>query len=417
MNVLVVTPYLPHPRAGNGTGVFLYGLLSRLALRHRVTLVSFCDEREAALAHDLRTLPITTHLVPRAKGRGSGSAVMIGLALLRMCQFALSVAFWEPYYVGKYRSRRMARLIGEITAREHFDIVQFEFAFMGQYGKYVRSGKTVLHEHDVAFRPAYRRFRKASSLFSRAAMYLEWCRWARYEPAIARRFDHVLTVTEQDTSLLRRLSGANHISYLPRGVDVPDRMPDPHLRDARSLLFVGTFAHHPNLDAARWLVSEIFPLVAALWPDATLSLVGPHPPDDLKALAGRFPGVSVLGYVDDVLPHLRKASAFVAPLRHGGGVKLKIIQAMANGIPVVTTNVGIEGIQGIGPGSVLLGSTPHSFADQVDRLFRDASLPAALATAGYAIAKKFYSWDSTVSRVEEVYSLIPRGKEASAGRA
>lgn len=406
MNIFIVSPYLPHPRALHGTGVFMFGLLQHLTQHHRVTLVSFCDDKEAVLADDLKTLPLDLHTIPRAKGRQSNILANAYLALKRLYQFILSVILWQPYYVRKFRDWRMARLIARITRQERFDIVQFEFAQMGQYEHYARSGKKILHEHDVTFRPAYRRYKKSRSLLKRGVMFLEWCRWARYEPALARHFDHVLTVTEQDNLLLRKLSRTNQISYLPRGVAIPDRIPKYERREPGSLVFVGTFAHHPNVDSAFWLLGEIFPLVLQKYPATILYIIGSDPPSGLYKLASENPGVRILGYVDDVVPYLRECAVFVAPLRYGGGVKLKIIHAMAQGIPVVTTRVGSEGIDGIEDDSFLLGNSSRKIAEGICALLDNPALARKVGENGYELVKQRYSWKSTSLRLEQIYHTV-----------
>src|SRR6185436_599841 len=103
--------------------------------------------------------------------------------------------------------------------------------------------------------------------------------------------------------------------------------------------FVGTYSHTPNVDAAMWLVSEIFPLVLKQRPDAGLLLIGKYAPEALRGMAERFPQVKVLGFVDDIGAQLSTASCFIAPLRFGGGVKIKLLHAIAAGIPVVTTRI------------------------------------------------------------------------------
>jgi hypothetical protein len=177
MKILIVSPYLPHPQCGHGTGVFVYGLLQQISRRHAVTLISFCDKQELILPNDLRTLPIKLYKVPRGKGAQSNLLWNVYLVSIRLFQLVRSIVFWQPYYVSKFRHTRMARLIERVTQEEPYDIVQFEFLQMAQCMKCIRSGKSVLHEYDVAFRPAYRRYKKATSLLIKAVMFIEWCRW------------------------------------------------------------------------------------------------------------------------------------------------------------------------------------------------------------------------------------------------
>lgn len=404
MNILVVTPYLPHPKSGHGTGVFMYGLLSRLAQRHRITVVSFCDEVEMRLAVDLQAIPIVLHCLPRTKGRQGGLWGNVALGLRRLTQFLLSIVLWQPYYVGKYKNTQMASLVRELTSREPFDIVQIEFAHLGQHRKNVRSGITFLHEHDVAYRPAYRRFKKAGNVIAKLALFIEWCRWARYEPELARTFDHVLTVTEQDRRLVRWLSGSDNVSYLPRGVDVPEQCPPFGLRQQHTLVFVGTFNHQPNVDAVEWLLRDIFPLILRSHPQTVLHIIGSNPSGKIVGMASLSPGVNLHGYVDDVLSYLDTCTVFIAPLRFGGGVKIKNLHAMSRGIPIVTTGIGVEGIDGAGPETILVGNSAEQLSQHVTRLFENPAQRSSIGNAGYELAKAQYGWGSVIDRLERIYS-------------
>lgn len=404
MKVLIVSPYMPHPLSGHATGVFMYGLLEHLTRRHEVTLVSFCDQQELALVEDLERLSLEVHAIPREKGLQKNILRTLYLASIRFFQFFYSILLWQPYYVGKYRHARLARLIERLTQETAFDIVQIEFAYMGQYVKHIRSGKTVLHEHDVAYRPAFRRYKKTESAIKKAIMLAEWCRWAYYEPKIARRFNHILCVTDRDRKLLEWLTGTRHISYLPRAVAVPDSPPPYESREPESILFVGSFSHHPNVDAAIWLGEEIFPLVVRQYPRATFYVVGPNPPPALQKIADTQPGIKILGFVDDVVPFLQRCSVFVAPLRYGGGVKVKILHAMAQGIPVVSTKVGIEGIDGIEPHSVPVAESAKPLAGHICALFKDRAHAAVVGRKGWETMQRRYSWEHTIGRLEDIYN-------------
>lgn len=406
MKILIVSPYLPHPLCGHGTGVFMYGLLRHLAPHHDLTLVSFCDKRELELASDVQKLPLKLFTVPRGKGVQKNLFVNLYLVSMRSLQLLRSVVFWQPYYVSKWRQPRMARLIRRLTSSGKYDIIQFEFPSMGQYVRFVRNGKTVLHEHDVAFRPAYRRFRNSKSVFRKIVMYVEWCRWALYEPRIVRQFDHVLSVTEQDKLLLEWLSKGNHISYFPRGIDVAAVIPPYETRESQSILFIGTFAHFPNVDAAIWLCEEIFPLIVERFPAAHLYVVGTNPPSRLFDAAKGHGGIKILGFVDDVVAYFRRCSIFVAPLRYGGGVKVKVLHAMGQGIPVVSTKVGIEGIEGIDTETVAVGDSAQKLAEHISYLFSNPQRAADMGRREWETIRRHYSWESVVSCLEQIYSNV-----------
>lgn len=406
MKLLFLTPYLPHPLAGHGAGEYLYHLLEHLADRHEVTLVSFCDDRELSLAPDLARLPIRCHTVPRTKGRQGSAGRTMALAVVRLLQLVRSILRWEPYYVSKFMDRRMVRLVARLTAEESFDIVQVEFTFMASYLPAVRSGKTVLQEIDVSVRPAYRRMKNARSGLERAVAWVEWCRWTRYESRAVRSFDHVLTVTDQDRMLLGRLTNEKHISYFAHAFDIPAKSARGGAREPKSILFLGSYAHFPNRDSALWLCEEIFPLVRKRYPDATLYLAGPHPPEELRAAARKTPGIRVLGFVEDLDEYLLRCAVFVAPLRYGGGIKNKVLYAMARGLPVVATHIGVEGIDGLETDPALLASTPERLAEQVGRLFDEPDLAASLGAKGVELIRTHYSWDRSIRGLEAIYDEV-----------
>ncbi|MBI3192853.1 MAG: hypothetical protein HYZ34_00125, partial [Ignavibacteriae bacterium] len=163
MKILLVSPMLYHSQSGHGTGSFMAGLLHRLGKRHDVTLVAFCNKEELALASTMNDAPFRLITVPRGKGAQKNLFWRLYLVLIRLYAMLRSLLFWQPYYVSKYRHPRMARLITTLTTEERFDIVQIELAQMAQYRKFIVNGKTVLHEHDVAFRPAYRGYKNSHS--------------------------------------------------------------------------------------------------------------------------------------------------------------------------------------------------------------------------------------------------------------
>ena len=403
MKILIVSPYLPHPLCGHGAGVFIYKFIHHISKKHRVTLVSFCDQSERILAEDLKQLPLELHLVPRVKGAQETFSLNFPLVLIRILQLIRSVILWQPYYVSKFRHPRMSRLVKRLTRDHGYDIVQFEFTQMGQYARYVQSGKILLHELDVSYRPSYRRYQSARSLLMKALTFIEWCRWARYEPKLARSVDRVLTVTDQDRLLLEWLTNSHNISYFPHAVDIPQQAPQYSQRESHSLLFVGSYSHSPNTDAAIWLCRDIFPLVQKIYPGSTLYIVGSNPPEGLREFGRLNAKIKIPGFVESVDEYLQRCAVFIAPLRIGGGVKNKILFAMAQSIPVVSTKVGIEGIDGIEPGAVLIGNSEQKLVDHIFHLFENPGLADETGKRGKEIVREWYSWEKVIADLEQIY--------------
>jgi glycosyltransferase involved in cell wall biosynthesis len=404
MKILVVTPYFPHPRAGHGGGEYVYGLVQQLAVSHEVTLLSFLSRQEQDLVEDVRTLPIRLITISRGKDRQRSFVHNVGLAFRRALQLARSIVLWEPYYVSKFYHPRMARTIARETTLARYDIVQIEYSQMGQYAKFVRSGRTVLREHDVSFRPAYRNFRRSKSLLRKGIAYVEWCRWARYEPGMIRRFDHVLTFTRQDQHLLERLAGVRTITANELGIDAPASVVPYEGRMPQMLLFVGTFNHTPNFDSARWLCEEIFPDIVKRYPAATLHLIGRNLP---RTFTDHLPpGVFAPGFVERIEEYYGRASVFIAPVRLGGGIKSKILHAQIHGLPVVTTPTGAEGIEGQDASTILVGRTAAELTAAVARLFEDRALAARIGAGGRAAMMRHYAWEAVAGKITELYRSL-----------
>ncbi len=405
MKLLFVTSSLPHALSGHGGGVLLFQTIRQLTKNHEVVLVSFCDREEQKLVTDLKaSLSIDVHSVPRGKGAQESFLFTLYLVFNRLFQLVRSLFLWQPYVVSKYYHPRMGRLIKNVTSEKRFDIVQFEYTHMGQYSKFVHHGKIVLDEIDVTYRPAYRLYKKQKNVVKKFFSWVEWCRWKTYETFVIKTCNHVLTITEQDKVLLEWLTKNTSISYFRRGVDIPEGSHSK--RNRKTILFLGSFSHQPNVDAARWLVHEIFPQVQKIHSDAICYIIGKNPPQDVIEASKQNTAIKALGFVQDISEYLQSCSIFVAPLRFGGGVKIKTLEAMAHGIPVVTTKIGAEGIDGISSENVILGETAEKIATQICSLFDNPIKAEQVGRNGYENIKHHYSWDVVIPRLEKIYDSI-----------
>jgi glycosyltransferase involved in cell wall biosynthesis len=169
-------------------------------------------------------------------------------------------------------------------------------------------------------------------------------------------------------------------------------------------VFNGVFDYRPNLDAAHWLVEEVWPLVAGRCPDAVLTLVGRGCEADFRRLAA--PGVAIAGEVPDVRPYLAGAAAIAVPVRIGGGTRLKVVEGLAMAKPIVTTSLGCEGIAVREGEHLLIADDPSAFASAILELFADPGLGARLGDAGRQLAEREYSWQSAGERMEALYRQV-----------
>jgi glycosyltransferase involved in cell wall biosynthesis len=241
----------------------------------------------------------------------------------------------------------------------------------------------------------YQRFHEtARSPFLRAFFGLQWTKMSRFEREIMRRMDRVLVCSDVERDLLRTW-GIDQVLVVPNGVDVDyftPAEPDATQRSAPPLVvFTGAMGYEPNADAVRWFLAEVLPQVRASVPDVLFRVVGKDPPADL--LARKTPGaVEFTGRVDDVRPLMNRARVFVCPLRIGGGTRLKILDAMAQALPVVSTAVGAEGLAVTPGANIEIADGARAFAGAVVALIHDEARARAVAQAGLALVRERYSW-------------------------
>jgi len=224
------------------------------------------------------------------------------------------------------------------------------------------------------------------------------------ELAAYRAADAVIVVSDADAELLRTAGGIPRIVVVPLIVAPRPRPVQPR---PSSLLFVGNFQHPPNVDGLCWFLTGAWPRIRAEVPEATLEIIGTNPPAEVRA-CGQAPGVAFLGYVPEVAPFLDRTAVSVAPLRYGGGVKGKIVEAMAAGVPVVTTRAGVQGLP-LHPGrDVLMADDEAGFADAVVSLLRDPVRAAGQGAAGQR-AVAFCAPEAVGETLEQILrELVPR---------
>lgn len=223
-------------------------------------------------------------------------------------------------------------------------------------------------------------------------------RYRRLELANARAADRIIAITEDERARLLQEDPRFDVRVLPNVHPVVDRAAP--LSERRDLFFIGGFQHEPNVDAMQYFAAEILPLVRAELPEVRLRIVGSHMPDSVRELDS--PAIEAVGYVAEVEPCFAQARIFVAPLRHGAGMKGKIGQSLSQGLPVVTTRIGAEGMGLTHEQDALIADDPATFAAAVVRLYRDEALWSRLSEAGLALMRARYSAPVVAERLREL---------------
>jgi len=244
-----------------------------------------------------------------------------------------------------------------------------------------------------------------SSRVARRLLRIHALRLARLERRTADSFRVHLAVSELDRDRLLELVPEARVEVIRNGVDLDYFRPVPADRPVvpRSIIFAGGLSWYPNRKAVQWLLDEILPRLRARYPDATATIIGRNPPPEFLELAERDPGLTFTGFVDDIRPHIARAAVYACPIFDGGGTRLKILDTLAQQVPLVATPMAVEGV-GVESGRhALLAGDAEGFADAVGRIFDDPAVGARMAAEGRCLVEERFGWTAIGEKLRGVY--------------
>jgi glycosyltransferase involved in cell wall biosynthesis len=285
------------------------------------------------------------------------------------------------------------------------DIVQIEYHVMTQYLYALDncSASRILVEHEPGAQAARERWRSGQRE-GWLVPYLDMLAWERFERSAIRAVQAVVVFTERDRRALARFAAQTPIMRIPLGAALPERALNPFGYSPPALLFVGNFIHPPNVDAAARLIGSIFPQVRRQYPELLLFIVGDRPPLWLQQMAGSH--VVVTGRVSDVTPYLDRAALVVAPLRFGGGMRVKVVEALAAGKAVVASPRAVEGLDVVDGDQVALAESDAQFADLIIQLLADPERRGVLGACARAWACANLGWEQRAAAYEALYQRL-----------
>lgn len=399
MNVLLLTQIVPYP-PDSGPKVKTYFLLRHLAAHHHVTLVCFTrNPKEEADANELRKLCAEVHTVHLKRSR-----IEDGWALLR------SVVSRRPFIIERDDSREMRKLLHHLVKEAHhaghpFDLVHADQLNMAQFAEPLPLPR-LLDQHNAVW-CILDRMAQQSGGPKRWFLRREQQLLQTYEGRICSNFEAVTVVTEEDRqALLQVMPRQRDLPVIPIAVDADTEQLVPREPDAHAILSLATMMWPPNVDGVCWFAREIYPLVKRAVPKTHFYVCGPRPVAEVRALPEQDPTIEVTGYVDDPRVYIARSACLIVPLRSGGGMRVKILEALARGIPVVSTTIGYEGID-LTPGThLLVADTPSEFANAVALLINDPALGARIAAAGRNRVLEHYDWRAVCPAMDTVYERI-----------
>lgn len=414
MHILFLTQIIPYPLDA-GPKVKTWNVLRYLVDNgYQVTLAAFIRPEELPYLDEVRGLCTEVHTIEMHRSR---------LADVR--HWLRSVFSGRAFLIERDDIQGMRALVKKLLATEKFDVIHADQLTMSQFAIIDQSYSITDVENSAPIRifdahnavwTIVERMGQNAPIYLRPLAQMEANRIKKYEGMITTSFEHTLAVSELDSHALFEAAQTFDsdvkrdqipITIVPIAVNTQEIQPIERMRGSTNIVTLGTLHYPPNADGIRWFIHEVFPGIKQKLPEATLTVIGKNPPRDFIQISNLHPdSIIVTGYVPDLTPYLEKAAVMVVPVRAGGGMRVRILEAFARGMPVVTTSVGIEGIEASHGEEVLVIDDPAEFADAVLNIIKDDIFQDKLATKGRKLAETQYDWQVVLKIIDHIYSSI-----------
>lgn len=387
MKILYVCHRFPFPPKRGGK-IRPFNMIRHLSSRHEVHVASIA--RSLDEAHEGEGL--AAHCASYDIARVSNP-----VQTLRML---LRLPTAMPSSIGYFYSPQLARRIDALVASERFDLVFVHCSSVAPYVENVRDTPKILDFGDMDSQKwlEYARFKP----FPLSLGYrLEGVKMERAEKRLARRFDFCTATTRAEWETLEGYGTGVASDWFPNGVDSDYFAPGSEEYDADTISFVGRMDYYPNQECMFEFCARTLPLLRARRPSLKLTIVGADPSPRVRRLA-ELPGVSVTGSVADVRPYLYRSALMIAPLNIARGTQNKILEAMASGVPVVTSRVAAGGVDAADPEHFLVASSPEEYAAAILRILDDPAERRRLSRAGRARMLSHHAWDKSMRKLDGI---------------
>lgn len=406
MQMLMLTGQLPYPPHAGGA-LRTFGLIEGIHnAGHHIDLLSLDDSAR----HD----PTPAALVERCRLVKTLAAPKRSMqARLRELLLSTRADMETRCYSAEYE-----RALADLLTAERYDLILIESLEMAVYLPVIRRcapGSKVIYdsfnaEYDLQ-RVIFNTDRSSiRGLPGAVYSFIQWRRLRAFERRVCEQVNHVIAVSEADAQAFRALLPGARVTVVPNGIFVDDYRRGDSGSTAldlgtHALLFTGSMNYRPNIDAVLWFAESIFPAIRREVPDAQFFIVGSQPSTRLGKLR-QVEAIHITGWVQDVLPFLQQAAVYVAPLRMGSGTRLKLLQAMAAEVPIVSTRAGAQGLDIASGHELILADDPVEFAQAVAALLRDPIRCAALSQAARALVAERYDWSAIMPAMLKVIEQL-----------
>jgi len=389
LNILFIANRFPYPPY-RGDKLKIFNLAKRLANRHNLFLATFIQDKDDYHYLDqLRCIfdEIIVVYLPRFR------------SVLRC---AMKLFSRKPFQIVYFESKKLQERISEFISKNRIDIIHTQHLRMAQYSYGFDNVRTVIDLPDAYSLYWKRRSSVRRNLALKMFDRLEFRKILQFEKIIE-HFDLALVCSEEDREFLSRQHTALNIQILPNGVDTEVFSPAPKQDYSISnrIIFTGNMDYSPNVDAVCYFSRKIFPLILRELPDAQFYIVGQNPVSRVVRLESD--NIHVKGFVEDLASEYRLSSVAVSPVRYGAGTLNKVLEPLATGVPVVSTNIGFQGL-GLKAGEgVILANGEEDFAQAVINLLKDQNLRRDVGLRGQTVIRERYDWGNIAAMLENYF--------------
>jgi glycosyltransferase involved in cell wall biosynthesis len=394
LNVAILVSELPYP-ATAGSPIRTLNLALRLARRHAIRMIAHRGEHSDEAVRFLSDHGIAATLVDRAPRAKSGPGFYF--------QLLANLASPLPYSVVAHSSPALRAAVRSLASSERIDLWQSEATIFVDAMADLKSATKTVIAHNVESL-IWERYAEAETRpLKRWYIRRQWRKFERFERRAFASASRVVAVSEPDATIIRNRFGVPAVDVIDNGIDrhyfeTVQFEPEP-----ATILFLGSLDWRPNIDAIGVLLDTIYPAVRAAEPTARLQIVGRAPAPALIRRIHETPGVELHADVPDIRPFLARSSVLVVPLRIGGGSRLKILEAAAAGVPVISTRVGAEGLELVPGEHYTAADEPRWIADALVAGIRDPRPSRTMAERTRAFVLDRYDWDGLADRLEQVW--------------
>ncbi len=397
MRILFLSRWFPYP-PDNGSKLRVFNLLRGLAWAHSIQLITFSEpgisgtaipEALAALCEEIRVIP-WKDFDPESR-------------LARRGYFSQA-----PRSIIDTFSTQMSRAIGEVCRNFSIDLVIASQIDTAAYRPAFKEVPAVFEEAEVGV--YFEQYARAKTLASRLRYGLTWMKYRRYLAALIGSFQMATVVSAREKKLLTHATGrqTTPVEIIPNCVDFAAYNGSFAPAAPDSLIFTGSLTFSPNYEAMKWFLDHVYPQVQARVPGVHLTITGNHANLPLPESTG----VRLTGYVDDIRPLLAGSWISLAPIWEGGGTRLKILEALALGTPVVSTTKGAEGLEVRNGEHLLVADTPGDFAEAVNSLLQDHAKRQSLSANGRKLVREKYDWAAVLpGYLDRIAALVPSDRK------